>query len=122
MSKKLLFEGAGWEKAESNDVGNCRIRTRIKNNEGRVIYLEMGTCNRQGNFLQIHISHCFDVKDQESNHTKDLCQFEGVQYHKYTKANILQFVNRELNCSFDEMEVINDNSIRVHDTKNPLCG
>ena len=43
--KTLIFEGAGWSEADTSkgtDVTNCRIRTRIRNNEGRVIYLEMG--------------------------------------------------------------------------------
>ena len=42
--KTLVFEGAGWAGADTSkrtDVTNCRIRTRIKNREGRIIYLEM---------------------------------------------------------------------------------
>ncbi|EJW14059.1 hypothetical protein PAV_141p01650 (plasmid) [Paenibacillus alvei DSM 29] len=47
MAKILIFEGAGWDVAEHNGVGNCRIRTRIKNIDGVSIYLEMsGTKKR----------------------------------------------------------------------------
>jgi len=40
----LIFEGAGWKDADvskATDVGNCRIRTTLRNCDGRVIYLEM---------------------------------------------------------------------------------
>jgi len=37
MKNKLIFEGAGWNKAESNNVGNCRIRTRLKNKDNLII-------------------------------------------------------------------------------------
>ena len=42
--KTLIFEGAGWAGADiskATDVTNCRIRTCLRNNSGRVIYLEI---------------------------------------------------------------------------------
>jgi hypothetical protein len=66
----LVFEGAGWDKAESSinsGVGNCRIRTRVRNNEGRLIYLEMGGFETSKNSpsysknynIASHIDHCY---------------------------------------------------------------
>lgn len=134
--KTLIFEGAGWEEAESSilsGVGNCRIRTRIKNNIGRVIYLEMGGFEvsknekremyKNLNFAS-HVNHCFynDAKwDTRSNHSAGLRHIEHTATFEYNKENVLKFVNENLNCSFDNIEVINDNSVRVHDTKEPLC-
>src|SRR4051812_34013073 len=41
--KTLVFEGAGWDGTAKQfpDIGNCRIRTRLKNDQGIVIYLEI---------------------------------------------------------------------------------
>lgn len=133
--KTLIFEGAGWEGADSSiqsGVGNCRIRTRIRNNEGRVIYLEMGgtikSWNEKRDFAKGltfigRTDHCFyaDSKwDSNRSYSEGLRDKEQGHF-EYSKENILKFVNENLNCSFDFMEVINDNSVRVHDTKEPLC-
>lgn len=94
----LIFEGAGWAGAEHNGVGNCRIRTRIKNRDGRLIYLEMGG----GHVDYGRVDHCFycDSKwDSRSNHSKDLAKFERAKF-EYTKETILAFVNKNLNCTF----------------------
>ncbi len=125
--KKLIFEGAGWEVAESNGVGNCRIRTRIKNNDKRIIYLEMGGTPKSKYMNTIfdfpcHIDHIFycDKKDDlKFNYSKELSDFSNAKF-EYTKKNILNFVNKNLNCSFSDVVVENDGA-RVHDTKKPLC-
>lgn len=119
--KTLIFEGAGWPKAESADVGNCRIRTRIKTNDGRIVYLEMGcTPNfRNSGFgfnLIPHVSHCHT----RENGNDPLRKFEGCLPFEYNKKNILKWVNDNLNCSFTDLEVDNEN-IEVHATKEPLC-
>lgn len=129
MNKRiLLFEGAGWEKAEHNGVGNCRIRTRIKNKDGRIIYLEIhGIQNNKYNKLPFEftgfISHCFyedREEDSYNNYSPELSQIEQKHF-KYSKNGILKFVNENLNCSFNELQVINDGSLKVHNTKEALC-
>ena len=132
--KTLIFEGAGWDGAESgieSGVGNCRIRTRIRNNIGRVIYLEMGgfktskhspLCYKDLNIAS-HVDHCFydDAKwDSNSGYSPMLREITRGGF-EYNKENIIKFVNEKLNCSFDELQVINDNSVRVHNTEQPLC-
>lgn len=135
--KTLIFEGAGMEGADSSilsGVGNCRIRTRIRNNNGRVIYLEMGGIifDKKSKYTPEYakpfdffgsVDFCFydDAKwDARRNYSKELKEIER-KYFEYNKETILKFVNDNLNCSFDKIEVINDNSVLVHDTKEPLC-
>jgi hypothetical protein len=134
--KTLIFEGAGWKGADTSkatDVTNCRIRTRLRNNGGRVIYLEMGCCHfenpkftpeyAKGLNYATHIDHLFycDSKwDNNRNYSRDLQPLANT-YFEYNKENILKFVNEKLNCSFDDMIVYNNNEVRVHDTIDPLC-
>jgi hypothetical protein len=134
MSKTLIFEGAGCTGTGTTEVPNCRIRTRIRNNSGRLIYLEMGCCHfdkktriipkyAEGLEYATHIDfvHYDDAKwDKRRCHSEALRQFEHSHF-EYNKENILKFVNENLNCSFDDLQVINDNSVRVFDTEQPLC-
>ena len=133
--KTLIFEGAGWDGASSSinsGVGNCRIRTRIRNNVGRVIYLEMGGFEvskndkreiYKGLSIASHVDHCFydDAKwDSNSGYSPELREITRGGF-EYNKENIIKFVNEKLNCSFNELQVINDISVRVHNTEQPLC-
>lgn len=134
--KTLIFEGAGWEGADTSkatDVGNCRIRTRLRNNSGRVIYLEMGCCHfenpkvtpewAKGFNYGAYIDSVFYTDsswDNNRNYSRDLQPLANT-YFEYNKENILKFVNEKLNCSFDDMIVYNNNEVRVHDTIEPLC-
>ena len=127
MNKTLIFEGAGWDKCDSaTDIGNCRIRTRIKNNDGEIIYLEM--MGREKSKWSTHgherdwpdyvgfISHCH-IKD---NDTSKYRKFENGTRIVWNAKSVLVFVNKELNCSFDSLRVEND-GVRVHHTHLPLC-
>lgn len=120
--KTLIFEGAGWEKAPSNDVGNCRIRTRIKNNAGDIIYLEINgfeaTKYTKRPFpMTGYVMHCFNKDCNESGPFRN-CEHGTFEYN--SKA-LIQWVNENLNCSFDTLSVINDGSLPVHETDKPLC-
>ena len=134
-NKTLIFEGAEWADADTSkatDVGNCRIRTRIRNNKGRVIYLEMLCCNYNNSKTKptwaknldyvTHIDFCFyeDAKwDKNMNFSKELAPLTKMHF-EYNKDNILKFVNNYLDCSFDNMEVINE-GLYVFRNDNPLC-
>jgi hypothetical protein len=115
MLKTLLFEGAGWDKADScGDVGNCRIRTRLTNNKGKVIYLEMSTgVKDRGGFVW----HCFE------NHCNEKSDFRELESQNFiwSKKHILDFVNYYLDCSFDVLEVDNTGALDVHASKKALC-
>lgn len=134
MTKTLIFEGAGWDKADSSiqsGVGNCRIRTRLRNIEGRLIYLEMGGSQFTGKNIPSYskgfnffgrVDHCFysDSKwDANRSHSGELSPIQRMHF-EYNKESILNFVNQNLNCSFNTIEIINED-LRVHDTEESLC-
>lgn len=120
--KALIFEGAGWDKeSASSDVGNCRIRTRIRNNEGTMIYLEINgfesTKYTKREFpITGYVMHCFS---QDCNEDSPWRKHERARI-EYTAAGLLRWVNDHLSCSFDALQVVND-GLAVHDTKEPLC-
>ena len=118
MKKTLTFEGAGC--VPVNDVENCRIRTAFINDQGKVIYLEIiAGCN--GNMC---VDFCFYLTGEHDDKTAmdggDDCNKSKVifkrrpierslDFHvKYTKANILAFVNRYCHCSFTDVEITNE--------------
>jgi len=129
MNKTLVFEGAGWDIAENNGVGNCRIRTRFLNDDNRPIYLEMSGTKVSKNMstyvqhlhFSSHITHCFydDVKEG-CNQKSEIRKHETGLFFEYTKENIIKFVNNKLNGSFTDLKVINK-GLCVHDTKETLC-
>lgn len=132
--KTLYFEGAGWADADTSkatDVGNCRIRTAFTNNEGKMIYLELqGNGKPQyksyGKFsgevldITLFIDFCFYITDIDGKN--DDCNKSRLSFDKtsmksidYTKKNIVTWVNKALNCSFDTMETLdNMEGYRVH--------
>lgn len=121
----LVFEGAGWDKTESaTDIGNCRIRTRIKNRAGEIIYLEMmGREKSKFNKNELNwpdfvgfVSHCH-IKDNDLSKYRQL--EKGMQL-SWDAKSLLQWVNKNLNCAFTALDVQND-GVRVHDTELPLC-
>lgn len=134
--KTLIFEGAGWADADTSkatDVGNCRIRTRLRNNSGRVIYLEMGCCHfdnpktmpewATGFNYGAYIDSVFYTDsswDNNRNFSRELQSLTNIHF-EYNKDNILKFVNDNLNCSFNNMIVYNNGEVRVHNGEEPLC-
>lgn len=117
MKKILYFEGAGWPEADISKatVGNCRIRTAFRNDEGRAIYLEM-SASEVGKHSAPSIQHltyagfvtdCFYITgdSEDCNKRGIVCRNERVL--EYNKENILGFVNW-LGCSFDEIVILPD--------------
>lgn len=122
----LYFEGAGWEDAytvEELPVGNCRIRTAFTNNEGKKIYLEFTSSRKTakdakglrylgfevGQFIGF-VDYCFQITDDpkidDCNRNPFPC--ERKTRILYTLDSILDFINKELNCSFDRVQVLNE--------------
>lgn len=109
----LIFEGAGWEKAENNGVGNCRIRTRLKNKEGKIIYFECTSLKQKDNSFIGFVSHCFYDTDKKTNHSIELAHIEKLKFN-YNKEDIIKFVNLHLNCDFNDI-IVDNEKIKVHD-------
>lgn len=121
MKKILYFESAGMEGTQRNDVENCRIRTAFTNNKGKKIYLELSgnEINKYNKYelykdfeigtAIMHIDACFYITDDPEI---DDCNKSRISLKKdnkptlYTKKNILNIVNNELNCSFDEVVIL----------------
>lgn len=112
MSKTVLyFEGAGMDfNEESSNVGNYRIRTAFINNDNQEIYLELsGTFfddkknNRFG--WKTFITDCFNLSIS-TNQNESSIQLKTRTIGGYKKENIINWVNENLNCSFESMEVL----------------
>lgn len=114
---KLLFVGMGWHEAESSgDVENCRIRTILQNNKGLNIFIELGSGknnsikNDPKNY--IYCDFCFIVpeKSEEPKYNYNNLQTNTWnQKIEWNKKNILDYVNKNLNCSFSEIIIDNFN-------------
>lgn len=131
--KTLYFEGVGC--VPLGDVENCRIRTAFYNDEGRVIYLELSGIERNKhtsihlptcNFIGF-VDFCHYVTESldDCNNNRVISVPEGLcverKYYAYSKRGILNFVNKTLCCSFDEIRILDMfDGYRVHaDMKEP---
>ena len=129
MKKTLYFEGAGC--VPCNDVENCRIRTAFTNKEGKKIYIEFlsgykhtkiefGKNGRklknpkwisEDGYLICDFCHYItdDPEIDDCNKSRLNCERnQGIGKVKYTKENILAFVNKYCNADFDEIVVLDD--------------
>ena len=127
MSKKVLyFEGAGMyfdKYVKGSDVGNYRIRTAFRNNEGKNIYIELGGTDMNDKVTKrfgwySRIDHLFFIPENKND---DKIYLENkVKYEKkgYSKEQITKFINETLNCDFDTIEVLpRYEGYRVHRDK-----
>lgn len=126
--KTLYFEGAGC--VPSNDVENCRIRTAFTNKEGKKIYLELiSGCIRtkieygkngrklknpkwitEDGYLWCDFCHYItdDPTIDDCNYNRLPCERNMEDNLKYTKENILDFVNKNCNADFDNIVVLDN--------------
>lgn len=123
--KTLYFEGAGlWGCAHEYNGINPRIRTAFTNNKGRKIYLELfaGHKNKYQHKMDPGIPDIYIVVDSCHYITDDpkvddcncsrIRDKEGDAYERsnryleYTLENIRKFINVNLNCDFDKVEVL----------------
>ena len=115
--KVLFFEGAGC--AERGDLENCRIRTAFRNDEGKAFYLEPSGIepykkvpDRLKYFKNIgFVDYCYELGNDGEKIRFDV----EKQNFEYSKQSVLDFVNREMGCSFTDI-VITDMfyGYRVH--------
>lgn len=109
--KTLYFEGAGC--VPVGEVENCRIRTAFTNNNGKQIYLEITGLekkNKKGESEFIgFIDSCHYITNENPNddENKNRIYPRNGETFKYTKENILKFVN-SLSCNFDAVVILPD--------------
>lgn len=103
--KTLYFEGAGC--VPRGDVENCRIRTAFKNNAGVNIYLEMSGVEVHEKSPKSHkaftncgfVDYFFEITENGEKYYQKMPMFE------YSKAGILEYVNKNFNCSFEDIKI-----------------
>lgn len=133
MKKVLYFEGAGCVHGYGDsDIENCRIRTAFTNNQGKKIYLELTSSEKtryNKNFERFKdkpfgycaafIDFCHFVTSDKDDCNESRLEFERNYTFHYTKADLLQFINEKLNCSFDEVVILNElTGYQVHSRTN----
>lgn len=131
MTNVLYFEGAGMnfyseEQTNFSDVGNFRIRTAFKNLNGVEYYIEMGSCPRYDKKGKVEtswglrIDHLFKIEDR---HKEELStgdyeikkDWQEIRKLDYTTEHITKWINENLNCNFDTIEVLDSfQGYRVH--------
>lgn len=133
MEKILYFEGAGMsfysrEQIDNSDVGNFRIRTAFQNLDGERFYIELGNCPRYDTTKKkpkkitdyaLVIDHLFKIienkGEEDENKTGVKTNFKEIRELDYTKQSITNWINENLNCDFDTMQVLNSfYGYRVH--------
>lgn len=125
--KTLYFEGAGC--VPCNDVENCRIRTAFTNKEGKKIYIELLSGYKhtkveydkngrklkhpklisEAGYLSCDFCHYItdDPEIDDCNKSRLSCERNAeMEKVKYTKENILAFVNENCNTDFDEVVIL----------------
>lgn len=136
MKKTLYFEGAGC--VPCNDVENCRIRTAFTNRDGKKIYIELLSgykhtkieYGKNGRKLKhpkmisedgyLFCDFCFyiteDPEIDDCNKSRLSCERnQEMEKVKYTKENILSFVNENCNADFEDVVILDDLAgFRVH--------
>ena len=108
--KILYFEGAGMEiYEEGSNVGNYRIRTAFLNNEGKAIYIELGGHkfnDKKVSYWRTHLDYLHYITEDGENESIKFNYLEIRDNVKYTKESITKWINKNLNCNFDTIEVL----------------
>lgn len=121
MEKILYFCPEGMPDTKVNDVENCRISTAFKNDNGEKIFLEVYSgyhhtfsgkklLKSEDGFLTIEPGSCYYITDDptidDPNESRFLPVEEKLPILRYTKNDILRFVNEYCNCSFTKIEIV----------------
>lgn len=120
--KILFFEGAGmdYEINQMSNIGNYRIRTAFKNNDGIQYYIELGRgvkpIKKNGKYYidgewALYINHLFKLEDRfklglEHGAYELSGNYVTNTHFEYTKEDITKWINENLNCDFDSIEVL----------------
>jgi len=123
--KTLYFEGAGMSETKRNDLNNCRIRTAFINLDGKEIYLELGSGNIYNKKEKeidkkyfLVVDHLFYIvegigDENKTGITKDRQDLR--ENYNYSNKDITKWINKNLNCNFDNIEILPDLAgYRVH--------
>lgn len=99
---------------ENDDI----LRTRLKNRVHRMIYLELKHCSNGKGVIQA--CHYYDRKYKRTNTLITPAGLKTI-YFTYNSDNILDMVNRELNCQFTDV-ILTKDTFGFDKSDLPLCG
>ena len=111
--KFLLFVGSG----ETVNGLPMKLQTRLANRLHRRIYLEI---NYHHDSVGV-VSDCHYYDRTYRQRTKVIPQMLTTVFVPFERNSILQMVNRELDCDFTDLVVI-DNTIDFEGNSHALCG
>jgi len=126
--KTLYFEGAGWSETAKEYGINCRIRTAFTNTKGRKIYLELMAGKKDKKYMKgpkydmipdiyTVVDSCHYITDDPKVDDCNASRIRGengkalennFNWMPYTLEDILNFINVNLDCDFDAVEVLPD--------------
>ena len=116
----------------TKELQNCRIRTVLQNDKQKYIYIEISArevtkYDKQRKFLfnykigesAAFITHVFYINDlnETANENKTGISHLRDQHLKYTKADLLEYINKNLDCSFNDLIILNDTDYMAHADK-----
>lgn len=123
MSKILLFERAGMNLQDMNDVGTGRIRTAFRTDDGKRIYLELIAGRKQKQSSPTiyqwertgFVMDCFYITDEKPNDDCNKHRFPTDQLPRcfeWSLDNIRNIV-RKIGGDFDGVAVVPHSTYRV---------
>ena len=123
-TKICEFVAMGWELKLNNENLNHRFRTVLTNNDKESFFIEIGVhqvskncITQQKDFINqyvFRIDHLFRLESEEfSINSRDpkYAEFERIFFKVASKKAILDFINKELNCSFEDINISNNYNI-----------
>jgi hypothetical protein len=118
--KTLYFAGMGcdfWKDdpiRNNSDIGNYRIRTTFKDQNNNIIFVEFsngasyiykGSKPHLVDYMQLVVNHLYNrtLSDNENeSHIKS-----NAEGFRYTKADIIKFIELNFNVRFDDIVILN---------------
>jgi hypothetical protein len=120
-NKTIEFLSMGSDLKLNNENLNHRFRTVFINNNKEKFFIEIGInevnindprqthAKYKGNYV-FRLDHLFRNEFGHSNIDPDYAHFERGILSFASKENIISFLNKELNCSFEDL-IITDNLV-----------
>lgn len=117
--KKLYFMGMGMDydpardiDMAGSDVGNYRIRTTFHDKNGDIIFVEFGRGYLRENkkvisSIALRIDFQFNKSvDEDCNKSGIKIDYEKLNQYRYTKKDIVAYLNETFGTEFDDIEVL----------------
>lgn len=114
--KTIFFEVVGAENnLKQTDIKNDKLRSEFINNDNQKIYIDLSRCPRWGiNEFKRH-SIIFEwalsvntVYNMTIDKPIKISNQQTRNKYDYNKCDILKFINEQLNCSFTDLQLLNE--------------